>query len=105
MDLVDKASVYLKNGKIDEFGSLLHESWICKRELSNLVTNEVIDDNYNKAMQNGALGGKILGAGGGGFMVFYVPILNHNKFKRAFKNKVLVPFEFENLGSQIIFKN
>jgi D-glycero-alpha-D-manno-heptose-7-phosphate kinase len=105
MDLVDKASAYLKNGRIDEFGSLLHESWIYKRELSNLVTNEVIDGHYNVAMKNGALGGKILGAGGGGFMIFYVPSLNHNKFKRAFKNKVLIPFEFENTGSEIIFKN
>lgn len=105
MNSVDKAKNYLKKGNLDDFGSLLHESWIYKRQLSNQVTNDVIDGYYNRAIKNGALGGKILGAGGGGFMILYVPLSNQNMFKRAFKNKVLIPFEFENKGSEIIFKN
>ena len=105
MNSVDKAVSYLKEGNIDDFGSLLHESWVYKRQLSKQVSNEVIDNYYKKAIQNGALGGKILGAGGGGFMIFYVQVSNHSKFKRAFKNKVLIPFEFEDKGSEIIFKN
>lgn len=105
MDSVDKAVMYLKNNQLDDFGSLLHETWLYKKQLSNSVTNPIINDFYERAMRNGALGGKILGAGGGGFMILYVPKAKHGSFKRAFKNAVLIPFNFENMGTKIILKS
>jgi D-glycero-alpha-D-manno-heptose-7-phosphate kinase len=102
MDTVDLAIDYLKKNNLDAFGDLLHESWLYKKKLSKIVTNTTIDDIYSKARKNGALGGKILGAGGGGFMILYVPASKHEKFKKAFSNQILIPFKFEKNGSQII---
>ena len=105
MNSVDKALIYLKNNKLDDFGYLLHESWVYKRQLSKKVTNFKIDYLYNKAIKSGALGGKLLGAGGGGFMMLYVSKSKHDIFRKSFQNEVLVPFEFEKMGSKIIFKS
>ena len=104
MNSVDKALIYLKNNKLDDFGYLLHESWVYKRQLSKKVTNSKINYLYDKAIKSGALGGKLLGAGGGGFMLLYVPNSKHDIFRKSFQTEVLVPFKFENMGSQIIFK-
>jgi len=71
----DKAFVgarYLKEGKLDDFGALLHEAWMDKKAVETSITNEYFDGVYNRAMEAGALGGKLLGAGGGGFFLFYV---------------------------------
>jgi D-glycero-alpha-D-manno-heptose-7-phosphate kinase len=71
----DKAFVgarYLKEGKLDDFGTLLHEAWMDKKAVETSITNEYFDGVYNRAMEAGALGGKLLGAGGGGFFLFYV---------------------------------
>jgi len=105
MNLVDKALIYLKNNKLDDFGYLLHESWVYKRQLSKKVTNDKINYLYDKAIKSGALGGKLLGAGGGGFMLLYVPYSKHDIFRISFKNELFIPFEFEKMGSQIIFKS
>lgn len=102
MNTVDLAIDYLKKNNLDAFGDLLHESWLYKKKLSKIVTNTTIDDIYSKARKNGALGGKILGAGGGGFMILYVPASKHEKFKKVFSNQILIPFKFEKNGSQII---
>lgn len=102
MDTVDLATNYLKKNNLDAFGDLLHESWVYKKKLSKIVTNTTIDELYLKSRNNGALGGKILGAGGGGFMILYVPESKHENFKRAFANQILIPFKFEKNGSQII---
>ena len=71
----DKAFVaarYLKEGKLDDFGSLLHDAWMDKKAVETSITNEYFDDVYERAISAGALGGKLLGAGGGGFFLFYV---------------------------------
>ncbi len=102
---VPKAKLYLKLGRLDDFGDLLNESWVKKKELSKKISNELIDDIYKKALKNGALGGKILGAGGGGFFIFYVKENNIKKFKNSFKEFPVINFKFENQGSHIIFKS
>jgi D-glycero-alpha-D-manno-heptose-7-phosphate kinase len=96
---------YLSKGKLDDFGYLLHESWIKKKELSKHISSNFIDDIYNKGLKNGALGGKILGAGGGGFLLFYVDEKQISNFKKSLDNFAIIPFNFENKGSKIIFNN
>ena len=104
MNSVDKALIYLKNNKLDDFGYLLHESWVYKRQLSKKVTNFKIDYLYNKAIKSGALGGKLLGAGGGGFMMLYVSKSKHDIFRKSFQNEVLVALSYATQNnSQILF--
>ena len=86
------------------FGELLHDSWIIKRELSDKVTTHEIDHLYEKAIRAGAIGGKLLGAGGGGFMLLFVEPEKQLAVKIALNNLVYVPFKFESLGSQLIYK-
>ncbi len=87
----------------DAFGKLLHESWKLKRSLSKKITNPLIDDIYESGRHAGALGGKILGAGGGGFIIFFVKPELQARVKEKLKKLLLVPFKFEELGSQIIY--
>lgn len=75
-----------------------------KKQLSSFISNKKIDEIYKYALQNGALGGKMLGAGGGGFFIFYVKKQNQKKFLNKFKKFIHIPFNFENFGSDIIFK-
>ena len=103
LGFVDKAKFYLSNSQLDDFGSLLHESWVKKKELSKTISTDFIDDIYTKAIKNGALGGKILGAGGGGFFLFYVKKNSIEKFKHNFKKFPIISFNFEDKGSEIIF--
>lgn len=102
---VDEALDILGNDKrnINDFGLLINESWLQKRQLSNDVSNSLIDDFYNIGINAGALGGKILGAGGGGFLLFYVEKKNQVKVKTALSKLVYVPFEFSDQGSEVIF--
>jgi len=102
---VDKAKKYLKKGNLDDFGDLLNESWQKKKELSKNISSNFIDDIYLKAMKNGSLGGKILGAGGGGFCLFYVSENKLLNFKRVFSKFPLISFKFEKEGSKIIFNS
>ncbi len=88
---------------LEKFGKLLHESWQIKRELSDKISTPHIDEIYTAAREAGALGGKLLGAGGGGFMLFFAAPQQQKKIKEKLKKLLLVPFKFENLGSQIIF--
>jgi len=88
---------------LDDFGRLLHETWRIKKGLSTKISNSQIDQIYETAIQAGALGGKICGAGGGGFILFFVSPENIRKVKKALKSFLLVPFRFENLGSHVIF--
>ena len=96
---------YLAKGKLDDFGYLLHESWSKKKELSKHISSNFIDNLYEKGLKNGAIGGKILGAGGGGFLLFYVDEKKIPKFIKSLKNYTVIPFKFENKGSKIIFNN
>ena len=84
---------------------MLHESWLRKKSLSSKITNSSIDDIYDKAIKKGALGGKLLGAGGGGFLLLYVPKFKQKNFLKNFNKFVHIPFDFENTGSKIIFKH
>lgn len=102
--MVEKAlDTLCSNRCICHFGDLLHETWLLKRRLSPQVSNRVIDELYERARVNGALGGKITGAGGGGFLLLFVPHGAQSRVRGALKELLYVPFEFESSGSQIIF--
>jgi D-glycero-alpha-D-manno-heptose-7-phosphate kinase len=102
-DLVDEAIEILNsNSSLIKFGKLLDKNWKIKRSLSISISNSFIDDCYLKAKKSGAIGGKILGAGGGGFLLIFAEPGKHAKVKKALSNLLYVPFAFENLGSQII---
>lgn len=103
--LVDKAEQILKGSpdKLDDFGRLLHETWVLKKSISKIISNNQIDEIYSQARQAGALGGKLLGAGSGGFMIFYVPPEKQKTVKEALKKLLHVPFKFENSGTTIIY--
>ena len=105
--LVDDAETILNNSNknLNDFGSLLHESWLIKRSLSSSISNSNIDSIYSKAIKAGAIGGKILGAGGGGFILFYVPIKNQLSVKNSLKELIEVPFKFESSGSKVVLYN
>jgi len=103
-DMVDEGSKILSNANIplEEFGKLLDRTWRNKRSLSSMITNTKIDDLYNAAIKAGALGGKILGAGGGGFVLFFVKPEHQEKVKKVLSNFTYVPFKFENTGSKVV---
>lgn len=88
---------------ICDFGQLLHEAWMVKRKLSKHVSNPTVDDLYARARQAGAIGGKITGAGGGGFLLLFVHPSNQNQVREALAEIIHVPFSFDNQGSRIIF--
>lgn len=106
LELVDEAQDVLENSKrdLDDFGRLLDETWNLKKNLSNSISNNSIDLIYEKAKKAGALGGKLLGAGGGGFLVFYVPKEKQEKVREAVQ-LMEVPFEFEDKGSEIVYQS
>lgn len=102
--MVDEGVNILNGDKgLLEFGKLLHESWKVKKSLSEKVSNNHIDDIYEKAINSGAIGGKILGAGGGGFILFFVRPEDRERLKNALSPMLFVPFRFDSTGSQIIF--
>ncbi|MHB8279574.1 MAG: GHMP family kinase ATP-binding protein [Candidatus Humimicrobiaceae bacterium] len=99
------AAIDILNGPIDsinDFGKMLDESWSLKKLLGKLVSNNNIDQIYEAAKSAGALGGKICGAGAGGFMVLFIPPEKQPKVKEVLKKLILVPFQFENIGSHVI---
>jgi D-glycero-alpha-D-manno-heptose-7-phosphate kinase len=89
--------------KIALFGELLHNAWRAKRDLSAQVSNPDVEEIYKEALSAGAIGGKLLGAGGGGFILFFVPPSKQAGLKRRLNKLIYVPFKFESSGSQIIF--
>jgi D-glycero-alpha-D-manno-heptose-7-phosphate kinase len=91
------------NESLDGFGDLLDEAWQLKRSLSGLVSNTQVDEIYAEARRAGARGGKLLGAGGGGFLLFYVPPECQQQVKERLQGLIWVPFQFDTSGSQIIF--
>ncbi len=102
--LVDDAYNVLASGKDDftDFGKFLNEAWMLKRRLSSKISNSEIDDIYEIALKNGALGGKLLGAGGGGFIIFYAEPENHKRLKESLKRYLHIPFRFDFIGSNVI---
>lgn len=103
VNLARELKTSLEKGSLADFGGLLHENWKLKKKLAEGVTNEKIDLWYSVARKNGAIGGKILGAGGGGFLLFYAPKEKHRKICSALKELKPMPFSFEPEGSKIIY--
>ena len=99
---VREAFVILKNGDMDDFGRLLSKGWQLKRRLSDKISSPEIDVFYAAALAGGALGGKVLGAGGGGFMLFYVPLERQDAVREALGGLIDIPVKFENRGSQVV---
>ncbi len=93
----------LNSGDVDDFGRLLHDAWMDKKALSNLISNSKINEIYDKAIEHGALGGKLLGAGGGGFLLMYMKKKQRKSFFKKFKSLINVPFNFTTSGSEVIF--
>jgi D-glycero-alpha-D-manno-heptose-7-phosphate kinase len=103
-DLVEEGLSVLNSGKdLNYFGQLLHEAWLAKRSLSSQVSNSEVDELYAKAQAGGAIGGKLTGAGGGGFMLLFVPPDQQEAVKAQLDHLIHVPFRFEPSGSQIVF--
>ena len=104
LSLVDEAESVLtdKNRDLDDFGRLLDHTWKLKRQTGSYISTNNIDELYDRGIKAGALGGKLLGAGGGGFLVFYVQPENHKAVMEAMKELLYIPFEFEDGGTRII---
>lgn len=102
--MVDEAIQILHNDAtpIEAFGELLHQSWLHKRRLSDKVSTPEIDAIYQAALEAGAIGGKILGAGGGGFLLLFVKPALQAKVRERLKHLIHVPFRFENTGSRVV---
>lgn len=93
----------LQNNQIDDFGRMLHEGWMLKKTLTKGISNSAVDDLYQKGLDSGALGGKLLGAGGGGFILFYCPKEKQDKFRKQMSNHRELEFCFDNSGAKIIY--
>ncbi len=102
-ELAKVMRVALLAGNLTEFGSLLHQYWLLKKQLAGRISNNVIDDCYNLAMKSGALGGKLLGAGGGGFLLFYCEKGHQKRLRSALNKLVELPFSLENSGTKIVY--
>jgi len=102
---VELGEKMIKSGNINDFGKLLHHAWIEKKELSKSISNHKIDELYNTSIQNGALGGKLLGAGGGGFLLIYIKKEKQKNFLDKIKNITNIPFKFSNEGCEVILNS
>jgi D-glycero-alpha-D-manno-heptose-7-phosphate kinase len=104
LQLVNEAEAVVTSPErsLDEFGRLLNESWQIKRTLTGKITNSRIDEIYEAGISAGALGGKLLGAGGGGFMLFFVPPGRRQELRLRLKNLLCIPFGFSTRGSHVV---
>ena len=102
-DMVGEGKEYLLKGKLDEFGKLLHQGWELKKKLAERINNSRIEEIYQTARRAGALGGKISGAGGGGFLLLYCPFERQNRLRKALGNLKELSFHFEREGTKAIF--
>jgi len=96
-------SILTGGNSLTDFGALLHEAWKIKRSLTSKISTSIIDEIYENARWAGAIGGKLLGAGGGGFLLLFVKPEDQPRVKEALRGLLRVPFSFESIGSQIIF--
>jgi D-glycero-alpha-D-manno-heptose-7-phosphate kinase len=88
---------------LDDFGHILHEGWILKRSMVSGISNGAIDQIYNQGLKAGAIGGKLLGAGGAGFILFYCPQEKQEAFRHEMRDYKETRFSFDNYGSQVIY--
>jgi D-glycero-alpha-D-manno-heptose-7-phosphate kinase len=102
--MVDEAEaiVMQPDRDLNDFGRLLHQGWKVKRSLTQMISNPHIDEIYEAGLSAGALGGKLLGAGGGGFMLFFVPPERQAAVRQRLANLLCVPFRFSRNGSQVV---
>lgn len=98
-----QAKKELEDGNFDSFGSLLDQTWELKKRMAGPISNDRIDEIYSTARQAGAIGGKITGAGGGGFLLLYVPYERHRAVRQALSTLQELPFQLEQDGSKVIF--
>jgi D-glycero-alpha-D-manno-heptose-7-phosphate kinase len=100
--LVSDAKNALSDGNLNDFGEILHENWLLKKGLASGISSSSIDQAYDAALRAGAIGGKLLGAGGGGFLLFYCPSHTQTKVAEALKALRKFDFKFEQEGSKLI---
>ncbi|HOL30320.1 MAG TPA: GHMP kinase, partial [Paludibacteraceae bacterium] len=93
----------LENNNIDDVGRILHEGWMLKKTLTDRISNDHIDEIYNRGIKAGALGGKLLGAGGAGFILFYCPAERKEYFRKSMQDFAELKFSFDYNGSKIIY--
>lgn len=103
-DLIPSMRLIFSNSNhINDFGKILHEGWLLKKSLTRQISNSKINDYYQMAMDAGAFGGKLLGAGGGGFLLFYAEQINHGKIRAALSELFEMRFRFDKSGSRITY--
>jgi D-glycero-alpha-D-manno-heptose-7-phosphate kinase len=105
VDMAYELKEVLEHNQIDDFGRILNEGWLLKRSLADSISNPLVDNLYDQGMEAGALGGKLLGAGGAGFVLFYCPEDKQKSFRQQMSAYTEMPFKFENYGSKIIYMN
>lgn len=105
VDMAYELKDVLEHNQIDDFGRILNEGWLLKRSLANSISNPLVDTLYNSGIEAGALGGKLLGAGGAGFVLFYCSEEKQAAFREKMSAYTEMPFKFENYGSKIIYMN
>jgi len=105
LEMVDESTDILNSSdsNLKDFGKLLNDAWMIKRSLTHRISTPTIDKIYKDALSAGALGGKLLGAGGGGCILFFVEPEKQERVKKKLKNLLYIPFNLENLGSQIVY--
>ena len=103
VELAHQLKAQLEKNRLDSLGEIIHESWLLKRSLTDGISTSVIDDWYVRARKAGGIGGKLLGAGTGGFLMFYAPQDRHESIARALAGLRRMNFRFEPQGSKIIF--
>ena len=102
--MVDEGvKILSSNSCLSSFGDLLHQAWLSKKSIAEEISNPIVDDFYERARKAGALGGKLTGAGGGGFLLLFVPKEAQQKVREELSELLWIPFQFETNGSQIIF--
>lgn len=97
------SEIFSSGKKLDNFGSLLDKGWIIKSQITKDISSNEIDEYYQLAKKNGAIGGKLLGAGGGGFLLFYVELSKQDSVKQALSDLFCLPIEFDNGGTRITY--
>lgn len=103
VEFVDDAHSAIYSGDLTEFGRILHENWLLKKTLASRISNSLIDEAYETAMKNGALGGKLLGAGGGGFLLFYCEPQHQPRLRGALSSMREMRFKLENEGAKLVY--
>ena len=96
-------TVFTDRKNLNDFGKILHEGWILKKDITQDISSETIDQYYQKAIECGAIGGKLLGAGGGGFFLFYAEKINHDNIRKGLKNLYEMKFKFDDAGTRITY--